>query len=41
MGKHGSAQACGTCGGRGWVKVSLDGKEKTITCGSCNGTGKA
>jgi hypothetical protein len=41
MGKHGSGQNCGACGGKGWIKVNLDSREQKIPCGSCNGTGKA
>ncbi|WP_433143430.1 hypothetical protein ACQPZ8_48365 [Actinomadura nitritigenes] len=41
MGKHGDAQACGACGGKGFTTVNLDSKEQRITCGACNGTGKA
>jgi DnaJ-class molecular chaperone len=40
MGKHGKKQACGSCGGKGWVKVNLDNKEEKITCRPCNGSGE-
>jgi DnaJ-class molecular chaperone len=41
MGKHENPQACGACGGKGFTEINLDSRIQKITCGSCNGTGKA
>jgi ribosomal protein S27AE len=32
MGKHKKKQACGSCGGKSWIKINLDNKEQKITC---------
>lgn len=41
MGKHENPSNCGMCGGSGKITVNNDSNEQSVTCPSCNGSGKA